>query len=202
MTNAERMRKGFPLKPPVIRMKGGKIFQRGRDDDYLGPVPSGAPQLTRRGYIRALDSRTGVSRGYLSRFAFSMAQYRILTLQSDAMIVRFRVPQDATSAGQVRLTVENSEIEDFPVLGLIVGRDNPSNDIGAGSFNYLYLGGVTPSKGSFTPDAMSLIFPAYLAGPGSTPRVLENSYSEVTGFSRAVESDVVRIPVLLTGANQ
>jgi len=59
-------------------------------------------------------------------------------------------------------------------LGLVVGRDSTSSDIGPGSFNYLYL---DPVSSPGTP-------------PGSTPQSIPSLFSTSSGLDKQAETSV------------
>jgi hypothetical protein len=63
----------------------------------------------------------------------------------------------------------------FPFLGGIVGFASSSNDLSAGSSNYLYLGGTAAT----TP-------------PGAGPTVGANSFTAATGINERIETAIAR----------
>lgn len=92
-----------------------------------------------------------------------------------AVIVSFTL--DGTAGTQVNLTAENLNESGFTLFGLVQGRDNTSANIGAGSFNYLYLGGVSATA------------------PGATPQTNGNHFSTSQTLTKASESAVWAIDV-------
>jgi hypothetical protein len=98
---------------------------------------------------------------------------------SSAIVVSFTV--DGTSGTQINLaTINNTNENAFPNLGLVQGRDSTSANIGSGNFNYLYLDNTNPTA------------------PNSTPEDPGNYLGATTGLGRASESAIWGIDI--TGA--
>ncbi|RDB21128.1 hypothetical protein Hypma_011845 [Hypsizygus marmoreus] len=164
LTNGERLAQGLPIKPPTRRSRGPKH-----------PTPSPLPQHTKRGVIKVTESKTGAFLGYISKHTFGHAQYRYQPKRDDALVVEFKISIYKSFVTNVRLTAEDSNIPDFPLLSLIEGHENHNADLAPGSFHYAYIGGM--------------------AEPGTPPKSVpmsspENSYSASTGYTEAAESDV------------
>ncbi len=95
---------------------------------------------------------------------------------SNGIVVSFTL--NGTSGTQINLaTVQNTNENAFPDLGLVQGRDNSSADIGAGNYNYLYLDNTNATA------------------PNSTPQHPGNYFSASTGNSYASESAVWSIDI-------
>jgi hypothetical protein len=93
---------------------------------------------------------------------------------NSALIVDFTL--NGTSGSQINLTPENSG-QGFPYFGLVEGRESTSPDIGAGSFNYLYLDGTNGTA------------------PGVTPQLVGNYFTLSSGISKTSESALWTIDV-------
>lgn len=92
-----------------------------------------------------------------------------------ALVVNFTL--DGTSGSQINLAPENLSEGGNPYFGPVVGRDSTDANIGAGNFNYLYLGGVGGTA------------PGSTAQPG-------NYFSTASGLAKPSESAVWNIDVL------
>lgn len=160
LTNAERLARGLAIKPPTRRLNPG-----GSD-----PQPSSVPPVTYSGVIQVFND--GVSLGYIS----PDPNYWTPQLTSDvnsALRISFSLPAGATSGSQLGLTMLNDNRGTF--FGPVVGRDSTSDNIAAGSFNYLYLDPISAPGSS----------------PGSTPSHSTPSFfSTSTGLDKAAESSV------------
>ncbi|TFK71979.1 hypothetical protein BDN72DRAFT_395134 [Pluteus cervinus] len=162
MTNAQRLARGLPPNPPVRR------------DASLGHsrrTASQTPQTSYHGVIQVVSTLNSALLGYISGSSLTGAQYRYQPTIATALIVDFNINAGVTSADKVRMTAENGETG-FPILALIQGQSDTNTNLGALSFEYVYVGGSSGSS------------------PGSTPSNVANSYTSSTGISRASESDV------------
>jgi len=173
-TNAERLARNLPIKPPTRRMR----------ESARRSQPSSVPQVTMRGIIKVSDSTTSETLGYISKNTFSKAQYRYQPSLDDALIVNINVNYGTNSISDARIMAENSDMDGLPLLGLIQGRDSTTADMSHESYNYAYIGGM--------------------ALPGTSPNSLpltspENSYTRATGTSRSAASDVWNVD-FTTGA--
>lgn len=65
------------------------------------------------------------------------------------MIVDFTL--NGTTGSQINLTAENTNESAYSFLGLVVGRDSTSSDIGSGNFNYLYFDNTDGTNPGATP---------------------------------------------------
>ncbi|TFK39516.1 hypothetical protein BDQ12DRAFT_705008 [Crucibulum laeve] len=171
-TNAERLVRGLPLKPPTRR------------DSARRSGPSALPQVEKRGIIEITNTDNGQVIGYVSKNSFSKAQLRYQPAITDAVTVTFSANTGATSLTDARITLVDSDVgAGYPLLGLIQGRDDTNANIASRSFHYLYFGAVAvPGTAPNTPGA-----------------AVSNSYTGVTGSQRVAESDVWNID-LTTGS--
>lgn len=137
LTNAERLARHLPLKPPTRRSSARRAM--------ASPVV--APS-TNRGYIQVLsaDSNgnpTGVL-GYVARTTYINTQYLVTPSLDDALLV-------APSGDRDLLTL-NSDIAAPAFLGLVQGRDDTSSGLATGSSNYLYLASTAQTSPGSTPQ--------------------------------------------------
>ncbi|KAF4611273.1 hypothetical protein D9613_006621 [Agrocybe pediades] len=164
LTNAQRLMCGLPLEAP----------RRATGVERRAPEPSSTPIITRSGVLQVRNSNNNEVIGYLS----AITEEGIYTLDSalmNAAIIETSALPSTTQASGLRLTISGSDIgPNSPILGLVQGRDNVDTDIRVGSYNYLYFGGVA--------------LPGTAAG--SLPTISDNSYTNSTLISRAVETDV------------
>lgn len=130
-----------------------------------------------RGIIRVTNTTNGNVLGFLSKNPLNNAQYRYQPNESDAMIVTFQTPQQATSVSRARLTSLNTG-SSFSTVGFVQGRDNTNGDLSSSSFHYGYFSGTNPTA------------------PGSTPQTVRNLYSSTTATSRTSESDIWTIDLV------
>ncbi|EDR05592.1 uncharacterized protein LACBIDRAFT_302918 [Laccaria bicolor S238N-H82] len=167
LSNAQRLARGLPLKAPVRKAKTVIIRQ----------MPSAGPPVTKMGMMQVTNVDTGESVGYISATFLSTGHLGFTTDVAKALEISFVIDSFATTATGLRIIMDDSDQSiDFPILGLIQGRDNSDDDIGSSSFNYLYLGGVA------LPGTAS----------GSIASLMDNTYTNATAISRASETDVVR----------
>jgi hypothetical protein len=170
-TNAERLRKRLPLRPPT------RLFARHND-----PQPSSVPKVTYTGVIQVLTSSSsdGVSLGYIAPDPNYWTPLLTPDINS-ALRVSFQLDQGATSGSQLALTQLNDNRGTF--FAPVVGRDSTSSNIAPGSFNYLYL---DPVAAPGTP-------------PGSTPQSAPSFFSTSSGLDKQTETSVWSVS-LVTGA--
>lgn len=89
---------------------------------------------------------------------------------NSAMIVDFTL--NGTTGSQINLTAENTNESAYPFLGLVVGRDSTSSDIGSGNFNYLYFDNTDGTN------------------PGATPQSVPNYFAVTVGNGKQGESAI------------
>ncbi|KAH8814553.1 hypothetical protein DL96DRAFT_1504618 [Flagelloscypha sp. PMI_526] len=161
MTNAERLARGLPLNKPQARASRTRRSS-----------PSDLPPTQHTGVIEVRRADNNNLLGYIGKDLISGAQSIYTESIADALQVSFELPFGATS-GTPQIKNMNSN-PDWPLLGLVQGRDNTDSNVNAGSFQYLYMGGVA------NPGTQ----------PGDRPTSIDNSYSTVTGKPRTVETSV------------
>jgi hypothetical protein len=124
------------------------------------------------GYIEVNDTSTSSVLGYVSDTYNSFGEATTTSNPADRLLVTFN-----TSSSPFAITALNGPSVSFPYLGAIVGFSSTSDDLGAGSFNYLYLGGtvLTPS--------------------GSPPVSGGNTFSDATGIPENIESSIWSVSV-------
>jgi hypothetical protein len=146
MTNAELLRRGLPLKAPVMR-RGTPVRRN---------VPSGAPPpqtTTHTGVIRAMNT-DGTIFGYLSKSFTGGLGWVPSTDPSNALTVSFVTTDPSGSGSQLDLLTQNQDAvngEHFSRLGLVQGRDSTSDNLAPGSFNYLYITGTESTPAGSPP---------------------------------------------------
>ncbi|KAG2011400.1 hypothetical protein CC2G_011523 [Coprinopsis cinerea AmutBmut pab1-1] len=148
LTNADRLARRLPLKPPVRKSSRRAAVQR----------PSPGPIETIRGKISVVNDQ-GQSMDSASALTVSLS---VDSLQS--------------SPSQVRVTFLNSKRPE-PYLGLVQGRDNVGDSVGApDSFNYLYLNSIAE--------------PGTAPGSAGSNAANSNAWSAATRTPRIGQSDV------------
>jgi len=161
LTNAERLARGLPLNPPTRRTNS--------DFSARDAQPSSTPSQTYTVVIQVFSGSTSL--GYVAPDPNYWTP--LLTPDaSSALRVSFSLPVGATSGSQLGLTQLNDNRGTF--FGPVVGRDSTSDDIGTGSFNYLYLDPIS-SPGS---------------PPGSPPSHIPSFFSTSTGLDKTAETSV------------
>ncbi|KAF9651403.1 hypothetical protein BDM02DRAFT_867254 [Thelephora ganbajun] len=170
LTNAALLRRGLPLKNPILRR--GTPVRRTDPSETPEPSPEPSPKpepkkIHHRGIIQVKSGNSVL--GYVSSDA-AVYSYHYGTIDH-AVIVNFET--DKTGSGtQLNLVPENSDIKNFEFLGLVQGRDSTNSVLSSGSYNYLYLAGT------------------HETAPGSPPTHVGNSYEATHGSPRTSESAV------------
>ncbi|KAF8657558.1 hypothetical protein AX16_002195 [Volvariella volvacea WC 439] len=159
LTNAKRLAAHLPLKPPRRRNPGTEGSQ---------PQPSGSPLNKREGCIGV--SNDGINIGYVSKNWNVFGESTITSTIDNCMHVRLDTQE--CEAGTSNIETINGPDEAFPYLGGIVGYSSISDNIGPGSYNYVYFGGTTQTS------------------PHSPPSTGANSFTARTGISRKIESSI------------
>ncbi|KAJ7491300.1 hypothetical protein FB451DRAFT_1222733 [Mycena latifolia] len=149
LTNAERLARHLPLKPPSRRSSARRA------------VSSPAATLANRGYIQVLSvdasgNRTGVL-GYISKTTYIHTQYVVSPSLDDALLVGPNGDHDLLT-----LTLHPPAF-----LGLVQGRDDTSSNLAQGSFNYLYLASTAQTSPNATPQNVDSSFSAVYGQPYS-----------------------------------
>ncbi|PPR07740.1 hypothetical protein CVT24_003738 [Panaeolus cyanescens] len=161
LTNAERLARGMPLNAP----KPHRTVQKRQE-------PSSFPAAAGVGSITGEDS-TPV--GYMGATTVDGAIYGTSDQLVNSAIMYVERTGSGNTETRTRITIPDSDVgASFPILGLVQGRDNIDTNVGTGSYHYLYLSGVAQ--------------PGTTAG--SVSSVVDNTYSDVSGNTRAVQTDV------------
>jgi len=167
LTNAQRLARGLPIKPPHRRATIGPRS--------AFPRASSVPRTNYRGIIAVTNTANGQILGYISTTSLGHAQYGYESSAANALIVSFDTDADAIVASAVRMTSENSDIPGFTLVSLVQGREDTSVDFAPGSLNYAYIAGMAePGSAS---NSVPVTSPA-------------NSYTAATGSTRAAISNV------------
>ncbi|KAG2011299.1 hypothetical protein CC2G_011438 [Coprinopsis cinerea AmutBmut pab1-1] len=169
MTNAQRLALGLPLNPPVRRDARAKQLMARQ-------ASSGPPEILSLN-LGLLDD-IGGNRGVLSTELTASGQLGLGSPGSTPLTISLTVDSLVTQPTNLRVTLPGIAEEDYPLLGLVQGRDNDNGYIGLGSPNYLVLARVD------------------IAGtePGSTgSTIIGNSFSDTTGLPRIAQTDVWKL---------
>ncbi|KAJ7168195.1 hypothetical protein C8R43DRAFT_983392 [Mycena crocata] len=148
-TNAQRLARHLPLKPPSRRSSARRAVQS----------PAASPYS--RGYIQILSvdgsgNPTSVL-GYVSKNTLDHTQYILQSsLDDNALLVG--------PTGDRRLLTLNSDIPSPGFLGLVQGREDTSSVLAQGSFNYLYLASTERTSPGATPQNVGNSFSTVYGG--------------------------------------
>ncbi|KAF5320700.1 hypothetical protein D9619_002172 [Psilocybe cf. subviscida] len=159
LTNAERLSRGLPPKAPTRRFHAART------------QASPSPQNSFTGKIEVRNTDGGAVLGWLSTATSDAGNIKPTTNEGEAMKFTFTLDFGATSGSQVRVNMQNSP---GPLLGLVEGRDNANPDIGADSFQYMYLNGISLPGSS----------------PGSSPTAQTSVYSTKNSVTKHAETDI------------
>ena len=138
------------------------------DDLCCAAAPTISPTVT--GVI--LVAISGVPSGYLSPTLNSYGEYTTTTTDL-TQALQISIPLN--NAGPFDLTPSNAMATSggvSPEEGVTVGYSSSGDDLGPGSFNYVYL-----TQTAHTP-------------PGATPQSGSNSFTAATGIPKDIESGV------------
>jgi hypothetical protein len=127
---------------------------------------SAATACTRVGNIQVTDTDNNTVVGFVSKTWNSFGEFVVTTTPSDYLSVQ------VTDGAQTAITALNGQNASFPLVGAIQGFASSSPDLGAGSFNYAYLGGTTSTA------------------PGATPQGGPNAFTNATGIGEDIESAI------------
>ncbi|KAF7797265.1 hypothetical protein EIP86_008460 [Pleurotus ostreatoroseus] len=171
-TNAKRMARGLPPNKP-----------RFRRHDRIRPRASPAAQAnavcTRNGVIRVSSPANAPSDGngprptldgYLSSTANDFGEYRYTTQRDNALRVTIN-----TCDGTPFNILASNGLRDFPFVGAVKGYSSDSPNLADGSFNYVYIGGVTQTAPLAPPQDIPNAFTA-------ASEVAEDSESAIWRF--------------------
>ncbi|KAH8818626.1 hypothetical protein DL96DRAFT_1749644 [Flagelloscypha sp. PMI_526] len=145
MSNAERLRRGLPLKKPMLR---SLRYRQG------GPVPSNPVTIYRRGYIQILSAADHSVIGYVSSTPHVFGPAVVTPSTDSALIVRYDVGLALTPPYNLELTNGQGSLASFPDMGLTVGPSALGPDFGPGSFNYGFLSATNPTPKGSTPTVV------------------------------------------------
>ncbi|KDR66951.1 hypothetical protein GALMADRAFT_258854 [Galerina marginata CBS 339.88] len=162
LTNAQRLARGLPLKPPARRRASPSIAAR---DAQTSPVPT----VTYTVVAQVFQDTTSLG------FVAPDPNYwtPLLTPSIDsALRLSFSLPLGATSGSQLSLTMLNDNRGTY--FAPVVGRDSTSSDLAAGSFNYLYLDPVAAPG----------------TAAGATPQSAPSFFSTSSGLDKQTETSV------------
>lgn len=134
--------------------------------------PSQAAPYT--GSIEVEDAATSTVIGFVSDQFNTLGEYTLTTNSADALNVSF----NSTSSPFSVTENNNPASSAHPYFGGITGFANAGNqqNLGAGSYNYAYLGGTN------------------LSGSGTLPIVGPNTFTDITGISESIESSIWSVP--------
>ncbi|KAJ7074288.1 hypothetical protein C8F01DRAFT_1099968 [Mycena amicta] len=135
LSNAERLARGLPLKPPTRPSSARRA--------------STSPIAASRGYIQVLAiDREGNSHGvlgFVSRNLFQNAHYIVQPSIDDAL--------EVSPNGRDLVTL-NTEGSSHRFLGLVQGREDTSPTLAKGSANYLYLASTDQTPSDAPPQSV------------------------------------------------
>ncbi|KAJ7461212.1 hypothetical protein FB451DRAFT_490584 [Mycena latifolia] len=158
LTNAKRFALGLPPLKPRRRGSAARA------------ASSPLPPVTQTCNIFAKGT-DGTDYGYISPVWNGFGEYGTFqSAQAGALEVSFSSSPDSRS--QLGLTATNGPSAGVPFFGAISGFASSSDDFGAGSPNYAYLGGTTQTAG------------------GATPSSGTNSFTTATGIPENFESAI------------
>ncbi len=132
----------------------------------LAPIAGATPGCTVTGTVQITDTSSNTSIGFVSNVWNSFGEYVSTTTPSQYLSVSVPV------GNAVDVTALNGPNATFPQVGGIQGFASTSANLGAGSFNYAYLGGTTHTA------------------PGATPTSGPNSFTAATGIPETFESSI------------
>ncbi|KAF5328324.1 hypothetical protein D9619_013352 [Psilocybe cf. subviscida] len=172
MTNAERMVAGMPPLPP--RRRGSRTSNAARS----APSPGGSGS---HGYIAAKEAGGDTLLGYFTRAYNNFGEHG-LTDPSKPVDGALKVVLPCASE---RNSPFNIEAEDpvqgsYPFVGMMKGWANDNPNLGPGSFNYVFFGGVQQSPSHSTPVDQSNTFTAATGIAESTESAVWH-YDDVSG---------------------
>jgi len=170
LANAELLRRGLPLKNPVMR-RGSPVARHHHQPSSVPPPPT--TYTIHSGVIEVHNSANGNLLGYIGKnLGNGGAQFVYDPALSNALVVSFQTVQGGPATQtHLDISMQNSN-PSWPLLGLVQGRDDTTSDLSSGSYQYLYLGGVD------NPGTQ----------PGDKPTSIDNSY--FIGSPRTAETAV------------
>lgn len=130
---------------------------------FLGSAATGAVVS---GYVEVIRTSDNSSLGFVANNYQTLGEFGITTTVGSRLLVSFD-----NAASRFSIEMLNSADSSYDYLGGIVGYSS-NDDLGAGSSNYLYLGGTGQSL------------------PGAGPTVGGNSFSDAVSLTRNYESAI------------
>ncbi|KDQ09521.1 hypothetical protein BOTBODRAFT_524414 [Botryobasidium botryosum FD-172 SS1] len=171
-TNSERLARGLAPLPPRA-MAGRRHHARQEHGSGPGPkksTPSGAPCQTRAASIAIYD-QSGKQLGYVADDVNEFGEY--VSTQESMTALKISYKQCGATGVPIEITQTNTcGCMPYKNVGAIQGYSSTSVDLAVGSFNYLFVGGVTSTPGL------------------STPVSAANSFTHTTNIAKSIESDV------------
>jgi len=162
LTNAQRLARRLPLKPPARRRASPVIAARQSQTSALPPV-------TYSGVIQVFSGTSSL--GYVAPDPNYWTP--LLTPDiSSALSISFQLPEGATSGSQLNMNELNDNRG--ALFAPVVGRDSTSSDIAPGNFNYFYLD-PTAAPGTL---------------PGDTPQSTPSFFASSSGLDKQTETSV------------
>lgn len=153
ITNAERLASGLPLNPPVRRKdwEGSNKAQAHapRHHDPHHPHPSSTASKIQSGFIQIFDSSSGDLVGFVANSFNMFGEYTSTSDLGQALAVQ--IDTGLASEGVTNIATTNGPDVNFPFFGAITGFGDDSPDLGPGSSNYVYLGGVEETSQNSPP---------------------------------------------------
>ncbi|KAF9646479.1 hypothetical protein BDM02DRAFT_3188819 [Thelephora ganbajun] len=200
LTNAALLRRGLPLKNPILR-RGTPVRRIGpsgtpEPDPEPEPKPKPEPKTIHHRGIQIKRSSDNSVLGYVSS-STSAGAYLYSNINR-ALVVTFETDQTG-SGTQLDLIPENSDIPNSKSLGLAQGIGNTNSVLSPGSYNYVYLASTHLSPPPWTFDsATGTLAPRWVNPDGSLPNVqyfVQNGVIYVGGDEAAFYA---RYPVAVT----
>ncbi|PFH51729.1 hypothetical protein AMATHDRAFT_46898 [Amanita thiersii Skay4041] len=138
LTNAQRLARGYPLKPPIRRSLSLKKASR-----------SGL-NATLNGYLQV--SENGQVLGYVSKRFNKQGEYGILT-DKPGDYLSVSLESGEAVLGNADISTVNGPLATFPFFGGMTGFTSTSSDLNPGVSNYIVFGGVVQRPPHSTPAA-------------------------------------------------
>jgi hypothetical protein len=134
---------------------------------FVVASPVAVLSQTYTGPITVTDTADNTVLGYVSSGLNSFGEYGVVSTTTGALNVTFN-----ESSSPFNITLNSPANPSFNYFGGIQGFSSTSPDLGAGSYNYSYLGESNPT------------------GPGATPSDPGNSFTAATGIPEDSESAI------------
>ncbi|KAF9525578.1 hypothetical protein CPB83DRAFT_909050 [Crepidotus variabilis] len=143
ISNAERLKRGLPLKPP--KRRASHVIH--------APRPSATPV---RGRVQAFDAYTGAPIGFISKNPSSAGVAGLTPVFDDAMVFQY----DKSTSAPYDFTMVNpaSYFAQFPLLGNVLGPSSISQTLGPGLYNYCFFAGTNETPADSPPVVQGTSF--------------------------------------------